>query len=124
MIGLAGTLLILGVALHAMQGASWWCYCSGYCCCGLEHCCRLNIVNGGPFWGELLMGLGGLAGILVILGVAGYVLGPVTPVIALAFVGMAARGIGMLAVAAAALVFGMALKTIFEVVMLGQTALM
>lgn len=123
LIGLAGSLIILGVALHAMQGAIGGAIALGIAAAGLSLLLIPILAMASLSWGELLMGLGGLAAILVILGVAGYVLGPVTPVIISLGIGMAALGLGMLAVAAAALVFGMALKTIFEVVMLGQTAM-
>ncbi|QFP94914.1 tape measure protein [Gordonia phage OhMyWard] len=123
LIGMAGSLIILGVALHAMQGAIGGAVALGIAAVGLSLLLVPILAMAALSWGELLMGLGGLAAVLVIMGVAGYVLGPVTPVIIALGIGMAALGLGMLAVAAAALVFGMALKTIFEVVMLGQTAM-
>ncbi|QAU06266.1 tape measure protein [Gordonia phage Rickmore] len=123
LIGLGIALGMLAIALIAMQGAMMGAVALGIAAAGLTLLMIPISMMASMSWGELLMGLGGLAAILVILGVAGYVLGPVTPVIIALGIGMAALGIGMLAVAAAALVFGLALKTIFEVVMLGQGAM-
>ncbi|QPL14678.1 tape measure protein [Gordonia phage Schwartz33] len=123
MVGLAGSLLILGVALHAMQGAIGGAIALGIAALGLTALLIPITAMSNMSWGELLAGIGGLAAVLVLIGVAGYVLGPVVPVIVALGIGMAALGIGLLAVGAAALVFGLALKTIFEVVMLGQTAM-
>lgn len=123
LIGLGVSLGMLAIALIAMQGAMMGALALGIAAAGLTLLMIPISMMASMSWGELLMGLGGLAAILVLLGVAGYVLGPVTPVIIALGIGMAALGIGMLAVAAAALVFGLALKTIFEVVMLGQTAM-
>ncbi|QKY79425.1 tape measure protein [Gordonia phage Jodelie19] len=123
LIGLGVSLGMLAIALIAMQGAMMGALALGIAAAGLTLLMIPISMMASMSWQELLMGLGGLAAILVLLGVAGYVLGPVTPVIIALGIGMAALGIGMLAVAAAALVFGLALKTIFEVVMLGQGAM-
>ncbi|QEQ94335.1 tail length tape measure protein [Gordonia phage Chikenjars] len=123
LIGLGVSLGMLAIALIAMQGAMMGALALGIAAAGLTLLMIPISMMASMSWGELLMGLGGLAAILVLLGVAGYVLGPVTPVIIALGIGMAALGIGMLAVAAAALVFGLALKTMFEVVMLGQGAM-
>ncbi|QJD49608.1 tail length tape measure protein [Gordonia phage Secretariat] len=123
MVGLAGSLIILGVGLNAIQGAMGGAIALGIAAIGLTALLIPITAMANMSWQELLMGLGGLAGVLVIIGAAGYILGPVVPVIVALGIGMAALGIGLLAVGAAALVFGMALKMLFEVVMLGQTAM-
>lgn len=74
-------------------------------------------------WAELLMGLGGLAGVLTILGLAGYLLAPVAPIIVAIGLGMLSLGIGLMAVGAAALIFAMAFKAILELVMMGPAAI-
>ena len=123
LVGLAGALLILSVAMYAMSGAMAGALALTVAAAGLTLLMIPLQIMANMSWQEMLMGLGMLAGTLTILGVAGYLLAPVAPIIAALGVGMGLLGIGLLAVGAAALVFGLALKTIIEVVMLGQTAM-
>ncbi|AVO25269.1 tape measure protein [Gordonia phage Gravy] len=124
LIGLAGALLILSVAMYAMSGAMAGALALTVAAAGLTLLMIPLQIMANMSWQEMLMGLGMLAGTLTILGLAGYLLAPVAPIIIALGIGMGALGIGLLAVGAAALVFGLALKTIIEVVMLGQTAML
>uniref|UniRef100_A0AAU8GQA6 Tape measure protein n=1 Tax=Gordonia phage Petito TaxID=3158876 RepID=A0AAU8GQA6_9CAUD len=123
LVGLAGALLILSVAMYAMSGAMAGALALTVAAAGLTLLMIPLQIMAGMSWQEMLMGLGMLAGTLTILGLAGYLLAPVAPIIIALGIGMGALGIGLLAVGAAALVFGLALKTIIEVVMMGQTAM-
>lgn len=123
LVGMAGALAILAIALYAMSGSIAGAAALMVAAAGLTMLMIPLQIMSSMSWQEILTGLGMLAGIFVILGVAGYVLAPITPVILALAIGMAALGIGLLAVGAAALVFALALKTIFEVVMMGQTAM-
>lgn len=60
-------------------------------------------------WTELLIGLSGLAAIFLILGVAGLVLAPVTPVILALGLAIQALGLGLLGIGAGTLMFTFAL---------------
>lgn len=123
MVGMAGALLILGIALRAMSGAIMGAVALTVAAAGLSLLMIPLSMMAAMSWQEVLTGLGMLAGVLTILGVAGYLLAPVVPVILAIGVGLGLLGIGLLAVGAAALVFALALKAIIEVVMLGQTAM-
>ena len=105
LIGLAGGLLIMGIAMAAMEG-------------GLPGAVAMIVMAGAMAifapalvllstmsWQGLAVGLAGLAGAFIILGVAGLVLGPLVPVILAASaaflligVAIAAAGVGIMAV--------------------------
>lgn len=123
LVGMAGALLILGIALNAMQGAIMGAVALTVAAAGLTLLMIPLSMMAAMSWQEVLTGLGMLAGILTILGVAGYLLAPVVPVILAIGIGLGLLGIGLLAVGAAALVFGLALKTLIEVVLLGSSAM-
>ena len=68
-------------------------------------------------WDELLHGLAGLAGIFVVLGLAGLILGPLAPVLLALGTSMALFGAGLLAVGLGTLFFSMGLAGLAAVVM-------
>lgn len=68
-------------------------------------------------WEELLHGLAGLAGIFLVLGLAGLVLGPLAPVLLALGTSMALFGAGLLAVGLGTLFFSLGLAGLAAVVM-------
>ena len=74
-------------------------------------------------WGQLLIGMAGLAATLGILGVAGMLLTPVVPTLVALGVALGLMGIGLIAVATAALIFSTALTALVAIAAGGQAAL-
>lgn len=122
LVGLAGALVILSIGLHAMSGAMAGALALTVAAAGLTLLMIPLSMMAAMSWQEVLTGLGMLASVFTILGVAGYLLTPVVPIIIGLGIALAAMGIGLLAVGAAAFMFALALQAIINVVMLGQQA--
>jgi tape measure domain-containing protein len=105
---LAGSLLIIAAALYAMQTTISGAIAVTIAAFALTLLVPVLQALGDMSWGEILKGLAGLAGIFLVLGIAGVVLGPLAPVIislagaiALLGLGVLAAGVGVLAFATA-----------------------
>jgi tape measure domain-containing protein len=72
-------------------------------------------------WGEIVKGLAALAGIFLVIGIAGLVLGPIVPVIAALAVSIGLLGIAVLAAGVGVLAFGIGL-TLLAAAGAGATA--
>lgn len=103
---LAGSLLVIAAAIFVVQGAVGGAVAIIIVAAALTLLVPVLQAFAAMSWEEIIKGLVGLAGIFVILGLAGYVLGPLSPVIialagAIALLGLAvlAAGLGMLAFA-------------------------
>ena len=101
---LAGALLLISVAMIAMSGAMAGAAALLVVAAALRVLTPVLTTLGGMSWEAIAKGLLALAAVFVILGVAGYLLTPVTPVImglgvAVLFLGggLALAGVGMLA---------------------------
>jgi len=114
LIGLAGSLTILAVALYAMSGTLAGAAALGIAAAGLALLAPAMVALGKQSWTEIAKGLISLAAGLTVIGIAGAVLTPVIPSLlglgaalvliggglALAGVGVAGIGIGLAAIAA------------------------
>ena len=112
LVGIAGALVILVVALNLMNGTLAGSAALLIAAAALVVLAQALIMLGGLSWGQLLIGLVAIAGVLAILGVAGLLLGPVVPVIAALAAAIALLGVAFLAIGAGALLFGMAMNVI------------
>jgi tape measure domain-containing protein len=110
---LAGSLIILAVALHAMSGAIGGALALGIAAAGLALLAPALVLLGKQSWEEILKGLVTLAAALTILGIAGLLIGPVVPALlglgaALLLIGaglaLAGAGIFLIATGLSALV--------------------
>lgn len=108
LVALAGALLIISGALLITQGAIGGAVAIGIMALALTLLTPVLQALGEMSWGAIVKGLVALAGIFLVLGLAGYALGPLVPAIlglsgAIALLGIAvfAAGIGMLAFATA-----------------------
>lgn len=106
MVALAGSLLIIGIAVTAMTGALGGAAALLIVAAALAVLTPVLTTLGSMSLGELGMALLGLAGVFVVLGVAGVLLTPVVPTliglgiaIGLLGAGMALAGVGLLAFA-------------------------
>jgi tape measure domain-containing protein len=106
MVALAGSLLIIGVAVTAMTGALAGAAALLVVSAALAILTPVLTTLGAMSWGEMLKSLLMLAGALTILGIAGAVLTPVVPTllglgiaVGILGVGMALAGVGVLAFA-------------------------
>lgn len=103
---LAGSLLLIGAAIFFLQGAIGGAAAIFIVAVALNILVPVLQALGSMSWEEIIKGLVGLAGVFVILGLAGYILGPLAPAIvalagAIALLGIAvlAAGLGVLAFA-------------------------
>lgn len=107
LVTLAGGLLIIAVAMKAMTTAIFGAAALLVVSAALAVLAPILLSFGAMTWDEIVRGLTMLAGVFVLLGVAGLVLGPVIPVllglglaVTLLGVGMLAAGVGLLAFSA------------------------
>lgn len=123
MVGLGASLAILAIGLQAIAKGAEGAEAIAVAAAGLI----LLMIPIGFFaslsWEALIKGLLGLAGVFGVLGAAGYLLGPVLPVLSSLGIAMALIGVGLGAVGLGALAFATALKLMIEIVMLGQDAI-
>jgi len=113
---LAASLLLIAAATMAMQGALPGAAAILVTAAALAVLAPVLEAFGSMSWTEILKGLTTLAGVFVILGVAGYALAPVAPIVlalgaavALLGAGVLAAGVGVLAFAAGLTALGVAL---------------
>lgn len=107
LVTLAGALLIIGVAITAMTGALPGAAALLVVAGALAILTPILLTLGQMDWGEIVKGLATLAGVFLVLGVAGAVLTPVVPTliglgaaITLLGTGVALAGVGLLAFSA------------------------
>lgn len=125
LIGLGVALGLLSISLLLMQGAIGGAIALGIAAVGLTMLLGPLLIMATMPWESLLQGLVGLAAVLVILGVAGYTLGPIVPVLlgigaamTLMGIGMLAVGVGAFALAAAFTMFIVALNKSQDAIMI------
>lgn len=102
---LATSLILLSVALIAMSGSLTGAYAMGIAAASMVLMAQALLMFGQLSWDQLLIGLASLAGIFVIFGLAGLVLGPVVPVIMALGIAMALFGMGLIGVGIGTLAF-------------------
>lgn len=102
---LAGSMLILSVALIAMEGTLTGAYAMGIASVSMVLMAQALTMFGSLSWDQLLVGLASLAGILVIFGLAGLVLAPVVPVLIALGIAISLFGVGLMAVGIGTLFF-------------------
>jgi tape measure domain-containing protein len=105
MLVLGGSLLFLSVALIAMEGTLTGAYAMGIAAASMVLMAQALLMFGQLTWDQLLIGLASLAGIFVVFGLAGLVLGPVVPVIMALGIAMAFFGAGLIGVGIGTLAF-------------------
>ena len=105
---LAGSLLILGVALYAMSGTLVGAAALMVAALALAVLTPVLLALSQLGWDELLVALAALAGVFVLLGAAGYLLGPVVIVIIGLGAAMLLLGAGMALIGAGALLLATA----------------
>lgn len=110
---LAASLLLIAVAVRVMQGALSGAAAIVVVAAALNLLLPVLTALGKMTWEEIIKGLVGLAGVFLVVGVAGFLLGPLVPVLlglgaAIALLGVAvlAAGLGVLAFATALTVLG------------------
>lgn len=100
MVVLAGALLMLTVALHAMKSTIGGAAAMAIAAVALAVLAPALILLGSMSWGGIVKGLVAMAGVFAVMGAAGYLLKPVVGVILALSVAFALFGVGMLAVGA------------------------
>lgn len=123
LVGLGGAMAIMTVALSLMSGTLAGSAALMVASLALAMLIPPLLLLSAMSWQDLLTGLGGLAGIFTVIGLAGLLLTPVLPAILGLGAAMAMIGVGMVAVGAGALLFSMALTAVVNVLALGKTAL-
>ena len=105
LITLAGSLIIIAAAVRVMQGALSGAAAVLVVAAALRVLLPVLTTLGDMSWEEIIKGLAGLAGVFVIVGVAGLVLGPLAPVIFSLAAGIALLGLAVLAAGIGVLAF-------------------
>lgn len=130
LIALGGALLILTIGLNAMSGTLAGSAALLIAAIAIGLLVPALLILGSMSWESIGKGLRTLAGAFLILGVAGYTLGPVVPVIlalsvaiALAGVGMLAFGVGLVAIGMGLTALATALATSGAIIIAGITAI-
>ncbi|ADD81034.1 tail length tape measure protein [Rhodococcus phage ReqiPoco6] len=123
LVGLGGAMAIMTIALSLMSGTLAGSAALMVASLALAMLIPPLMLLSAMSWQDLLTGLGGLAGIFTVIGLAGLLLTPVLPAILGLGAAMAMIGVGMVAVGAGALLFSMALTAVVNVLALGKTAL-
>lgn len=109
---LAGSLVIIAAAMALMTGALAGAAALIVVSAALSMLAPVLLIFSQMSWGEMLTGLGMLAGVFVVLGVAGLVLAPVVPVLMLLGVAIGLLGIAMLAAGAGVFLFSTGLAAL------------
>ncbi len=112
---LAGTMLILSISMKFMQGSITGALALLVVAAALNVLLPVIQAFASMSWSELLIGLAGLAGVFVVIGLAGLILAPLVPVLlglgaAIALLGVAVflAGVGVAAFAAGLILLGIA----------------
>lgn len=109
LIVLAGSLIIIAAAVRVMQGALSGAAAILVVVAALNLLVPVLTALGEMSWEEIVKGLVALAGVFVILGLAGLILGPLAPVIFALAAGIALLGLAVLAAGLGVLAFATAL---------------
>jgi tape measure domain-containing protein len=109
---LAGSLTILAAAMYLMTGALPGAAATLVVAAALKLLTPVLQAMGGMSWGEIAKGLVTLAGVFLVLGVAGLVLGPLVPVLIGLGIAIGLLGVGMLAAGGGMALFGIGLTAV------------
>lgn len=109
---LAGSLLVIAVAVRVMQGALSGAAAIVVVAAALRLLLPVLTTLGEMSWEAIIKGLAGLAGVFVILGLAGFILGPLAPVIFALAAGIALLGAAVLLAGLGVLAFAVALTVL------------
>lgn len=112
LVALAASLLIMNGAMVAMEGGIGGAAALLVMSAALAVMTGVLLILGNLSWETIVKGLVALAGIFIVLGAAGLLLAPVTPVILALGVAVGLIGLGVLAAAAGLLVFAAAITAI------------
>lgn len=110
LVTLAGALLIIGLAVYAMQTAIAGAAAIAIVAVALTLLVPVLQALGQMTWEEIVKGLVALAGVFIILGAAGYILAPLSPVILALAGSIALLGLAVLAVGLGVLTFAVGLS--------------
>lgn len=124
LVTIGGALLILAVGLNMMNGTIAGSAALAIAALALGLLIPVLISLGLLPWEVLLKGLVGLAGIFVVLGLAGLVLSPVVPVIALLAAAILALGIAMALAGVAMIAFGFGFGLLAAAIVSGGAAML
>lgn len=102
---LAASLLLIAVAVRVMQGALSGAAAIVVVAAALRLLLPVLTTLGEMTWEEIIKGLAGLAGVFIIVGLAGLLLGPLAPVIFALAAGIALLGLAVLAAGIGVLAF-------------------
>lgn len=105
LIVLAGSLIVIAAAVRVMQGALSGAAAIIIVAAALRLLLPVLTTLGDMSWEEIIKGLAGLAGVFLIVGVAGLLLGPLAPVIFALAAGIALLGLAVLAAGIGVLAF-------------------
>jgi tape measure domain-containing protein len=122
-VGLAGALGIIALALSLMQGSIGGAVAIVIVAAALQ--VLLPVIQGfaDMSWGELLQGLAGLAAVFLVLGVAGFLLAPVSVVLLAVGAAVLMLGAGVVLAAGGILLFSLALTALAAAGAAGAAAL-
>ena len=112
LVALAGALTIITVAISLMKGALAGAAALFVVAAGLSLLAPVLKSLGGMSWTEIVKGLVALAGAFTIIGIAGAVLGPMTPALLALGASIALIGVGLLAAGAGLLLFSAGLAAL------------
>lgn len=112
LVALAGSLLIIAAAMYAMTAALPGAAATLVVAGALAILAPILVLLGSMSWGEIVKGLAALAGVFVVLGIAGLAMTPVVPTIFALSAAIAILGVGLLAAGAGVLMFSMGLTAL------------
>lgn len=118
---LAASLILIAAAIRVVQGAVSGAAAIMIMALALNMLVPVLVALGGMTWEEIVKGLAALAGVFVILGAAGLLLGPLAPVIFSLAAGIALLGLAVLAAGVGVLAFATGL-TVLAAAGTGATA--
>ena len=121
--GLGGSLAILALALNLMSGTVSGAAALLVAAFALGMLIPPLMLMSALSWESLLKGLAGLAGIFLVLGVAGMLMGPVIPVLLGLGAAMALMGVGAALLGAGTLAFAAGMALLIPVINMGKEAL-
>lgn len=109
---LAGSLLLIAASVRVMQGALSGAAAVVVVAAALRLLLPVLTTLGEMSWEEIIKGLAGLAGVFVVVGLAGLLLGPLAPVIFSLAAGIALLGLAVLAAGLGVLAFATGLTVL------------
>lgn len=112
LVTLAGALGIIAAALYLMQGTLAGSAAVLVMAVALRTLTPVLTTLGDMSWGEIIKGLAALAGVFVVLGAAGLLLAPLTPILLALGVAIGLMGVGMLAAGVGMALFGVGLTAV------------